>query len=57
MFSDLFDVYIKNTESCGCFVAEMRTVISLEDMEGHSTLVVVVRDETVELSCSCQLVS
>ena len=53
MFLDLFDVYINDTKSCGCLAAEKRTVIPLEDMDGHNTQVVLKGDETIELSCSC----
>lgn len=56
VFLDLFDVYIKDTESCGCLAAEKRTMIPLEDMDGCNTLVALVGDETVKLSCSLQFV-
>ena len=44
------DVYIKDTESCGCLAAKKRAMIPLEDMNGRDTLVVLVSDEASELS-------
>ena len=57
VFVNLFDAYIKDTESGGCLAAEKRTMTPLEDMDGCDTLVVMVGDEAIELSCGPQLVN